>query len=150
MAQLSYRIPSHSRLRDYASKVDYCDSLSEYKQTTEDIITITKSLFQLPGWAFVLLRIRNALVKPLGLKTTKDEDLNPGNDLPFPELASFSNELIMHATDKHLNFWLSVLKTETSIIITTAIEYKILFGRFYFYLIKPFHILIIKSILKRF
>jgi len=149
MTQLAYNIPTHSRLSEYVSKVDYCDSLSEYKQTTEDITTITKRLFQLPSWAIILFRIRNVLVKPLGLKLSQDEDLNPGNGLPFPELACFENELIMHATDKHLKFWLSVLKTETSVIVTTALEYKMRLGKFYFFLIKPFHILIIKSMLSR-
>jgi len=149
MAQLSYRIPTHSCLRDYAYKVDYCDSISEYKQTTDDITTLTKKLFQLPGWVLVLFQLRNVLVKPFGLRKSKDVTLIPENGLPFPELASFSDELIMHATDKHLNFLLSVLKTKTSVEVTTVLEYKMWLGRAYFFLIKPLHILIIKSMLSR-
>ncbi len=146
---LAPSIPMHSMLHQHVESFDYCDSISREIQSSDDIRMIVKNLFKIPGWAKILFLIRNILVKPFGLKTSKDKNLNTTKDMPFPELATYPNELIMHATDKHLKFWLSVLKTETSVIVTTALEYKMRLGKFYFFLIKPFHILIIKSMLSR-
>jgi len=137
--------PEESGLVQHASQYDYCDVLSRSITSSEEIKTITQKLFELPGWVYGLLKLRNILVKPFGLATeSKGQD-----GLPFPPIVTADNEIIMFDEDKHLKFWMSILKTERGVSVTTLVSFKITFGKVYFYLIQPFHVLIIKAMLRR-
>ena len=55
----------------------------------------------LPGWANALMRLRNWIVRPLGLKT---EVSDTGDKAIFPVTYEDADELILGADDSHLNF----------------------------------------------
>ena len=143
--KLSRKVSSVSILPKYVGNYDYCDRLIRPKTTMDDIETIAKALFVMPKWANTLLYIRNFVVKPFGLYTSDQRF----NGLPFPELASTHNEILLHYKDKHLNAWISVLRTDETVEFTTVVCYNMLLGKIYFNLIKAFHILLIKKILQR-
>lgn len=126
---------------------DYTDSFSR-------IITCERAMMpeefrnlaftQLPTWVDWLMKLRNAIVKPLGLDTNGK----------FTDMicASSSNEDIYGMPDKHLDFHVSIWCGEykegkQELRITTVVKYNNWFGRIYFFIIKPFHTVIIRSIL---
>lgn len=128
---------------------DYIDSFSKEVETKESITPdafFDMAFNQFPAWIDWLLKLRNAIVKPLGLDTTSrfSDSICERND----------NEIIWGMPDKHLNFHVSMWCGEyrdgkQELRITTVVKYNNWLGRAYFFVIRPFHRLIIKSILKR-
>jgi Protein of unknown function (DUF2867) len=70
----------------------------------------------------------------------------------FAVQAIFANELILGLDDKHLNFRVSVLRSAQDgiekVTVSTVVELNNLLGRAYLFVIKPFHKLIVRSILQ--
>lgn len=107
---------------------------------------LAKMFFALPPWVAALMKLRNALMKPLGLKGEKSlgEYLLTESD----SVATVSKK------DRHLNL-LVVFKSEENndrnqkISFSTNVCFNNGMGRFYFALIKPFHTFICKKMLKR-
>ena len=128
---------------------DYCDAYSreiecERAITVDDFLDITFN--QLPKWVSYLLKLRNALVKPLGLDTS--------SRLEKIICERNQNEIVFGMPDKHLTFHASLWcspqeKGRQTLKITTIVTYNNRLGRFYFFIVKPFHKVIISSLLKR-
>jgi hypothetical protein len=110
----------------------------------------------------VLLVIRNVLVKPFGLQTGNVYESHPKKQIREPEIgdriAVFTvldkseNETLLFYDDKHLDAWFSFLLTgnqKRTLRFTTLVYYKNFLGRAYFFVIRPFHILIVKSLARR-
>lgn len=136
-------------LIDRYSPFDYRDSFSRVlsgakKITPDDFLNIV--FVQLPNWIEWLLELRNRLVKPLGLKTEgRLVDLVRDRD---------ENEIVIGDKDKHLTYYCSLWSGtkrdgEQELRITTVVKYNNLGGRLYFFLICPFHKIIISYMLKR-
>lgn len=112
---------------------------------------------QSPAWVSALMRLRNWLVKPFGIKVDAPdvtefrriiENFDPG-DLDKPD-----NEAILTMDDKHLKFYVSAIvnvlpdhKKEVS--VSTLVQFHNNSGRIYFFFIRPFHKLIVPATLKR-
>lgn len=128
---------------------DYKDCYRE-KVTDKPHITV-KQLFdsmflQYPKWVSWLLKLRDFIVKPLGVKASKS----------FEELIMEQNshEIILGTEDKHLTFYVSVSCFETKCNeriagITTLVKYNNFLGRVYFVAIWIFHKFIVHRLLKR-
>jgi hypothetical protein len=113
------------------------------------------------SWIVSLMRIRNVLVKPFGLKTDVDNYkpnapkeiiLSIGSRIVFFEvLEKINNEVVLFGSDKHLDFWLSVILRSSfnqyELYITTSVRFNNRLGKTYFFLIRPFHKLIVRTIL---
>jgi hypothetical protein len=145
-----HSIPQGSNLKEYVSFFHYCDSFSGALITSESIEKITIDIFCITSWIEYLLRIRNFIVKPFGLYTPPQKKQEKERKLPFKEFGHHGPELIMGETDKHLDFWVSVLKEPECIVVTTVVKFHHVFGRLYFLPVKPFHKLIVRQLLKRF
>ena len=132
-------MPENSLITKDFKQVDYYDTYRIIKSTNNTAEEIANNIFQLPNWAKLLLSIRNFAVKFLGLKKGK-----------FAVIEKNKNEIVMGDNDKHLNFRVSVLidKANSFIYLTTLVSYNNILGRIYFFLIKPFHKMICKAILK--
>lgn len=90
----------------------------------------------LPGWAAALLSLRNALVRPFGLKTGEP-------DQPiFPTCQESESEILLGTDDKHLNFRIGVIRQGDRLYMSTWVHPHNLWGRAYLRLVMPFHILI--------
>ena len=132
----------------YKRQVDYIDSFSKVMVTgqaltPEDFRNLAFSRF--PKWIGWLMNFRNAIVKPLGLDTaTRFTDMVLDKNL---------HEEILGMPDKHLDFHVSMWCGEyhegkQELRITTVVKYNNWLGRAYFFIIRPFHGIIVKSILK--
>ncbi len=150
LIEKKYSIPQSSYLKEYISFFHYCDSFSGSLTTPASIENITIDIFNITPWVENLLRIRNFLVKPFGLHVPPKKKQEKEKKLPFKEFGHHGNELIMGETDKHLDFWVSVLKGPECIVVTTVVKFHNVFGRLYFLPVKPFHKLIVRRLLKRF
>ncbi|GAA4307627.1 hypothetical protein GCM10023183_23650 [Nibribacter koreensis] len=113
-----------------------------------------------------LFALRNKVVKLFGLKTSgevldrqklvENSTFEPGQQLGlFKVYDKTENELVVGQDDKHLDFRVSLLvdslldgTSQKHLTITTAVTFHNRFGRFYFFLVKPFHKWIVPGMLK--
>lgn len=141
-------MPTNSLIEKFLP-ANYVDSYSRII-TSENAITPDEfrnlAFNQLPQWIDWLMKLRNTIVKPLGLDT----------DSRFTDMicASNPNEEVFGMPDKHLDFHVSMWCGEykdgkQELRITTVVKYNNWFGRLYFFVIRPFHGIIIKSILNK-
>ena len=146
---LKSNIPQNSIITTNFGKIDYCDSYQITKATNETIEQITENLFKLPKWAVWLMNLRNSLMKPFGLQVDESNKNELGGY--FTIIEKSENEIVMEQNDKHLNFRTSVFidKEFSHIYLTTIVRYNNFGGKLYFFPVKPFHKMIIKSSLKR-
>ncbi len=141
-------LPINSRLRDDGQQFHYVDSctvpLQHSDATAHDAVT---AFFQSsPKWLNALFKLRNKIVGALGLKTgTADlAELRPpyriGQKFGLFKLISLSQtEAIMGEDDRHLNFRTSFIVAAPTLVISTAVLFHNRWGRLYFFIIKPFH-----------
>jgi hypothetical protein len=104
-------------------------------------------------WIRVLLKLRNGLVSPLGLKAG-DLTMTAGPTAIgiFPLLEQSPRQIVMGLNDRHLDFRLRVdvidlAGNRQSVTATTAVKTHNLFGRAYLATILPFHRVIVRSML---
>jgi hypothetical protein len=146
-------------LKDFG-KIDYCDSYQTEIITKESIDEITARIFTIPEWVKFLMRIRNSIVSTFGLKTGDKNYVQKADKYPVSSKAIFftvtdrnENEIVMAENDRHLNFRVSVMmirnKSATTVYLTTIVKFNNLFGNIYFFPVKPFHRIIIQSLLRR-
>lgn len=97
----------------------------------------------LPGWAAALLRLRNTLVRPFGLKTGEP-------DRPiFPTCHETADEIILGTDDRHLDFRIGIYRQDGRLFMSTWVHPHNLWGRAYLRLVMPFHILISRGAVAR-
>lgn len=139
--------PTNSLIEKYLP-ADYVDSYSR-EIVCDKVITPDKfrnlAFNQPPKWINWLMSLRNAIVKPLGLDTKSR----------FTDIVSDKNEHeeIFGMPDSHLDFHVSMWcgeykERKQELRITTVVKYNNWFGRAYFFMIRPFHGIIVSSLLK--
>lgn len=97
----------------------------------------------LPGWAGALLKLRNTIVRPFGLKTGEA-------DTPiFPTCLETETELVLGTDDRHLDFRIGLIRAEGRIYMSTWVHPHNAWGRAYLRLVMPFHILISRGAVAR-
>lgn len=127
---------------------NYIDSFAKEVVTQENITPdafFDMAFNRFPIWIDWLLKLRNKLVKPLGLDTT--------SRFSDSVCEKSADEIIWGMPDKHLNFHVSMWCGEykdgkQELQITTVVKYNNWLGRVYFFIIRPFHRIIISSLLK--
>ena len=128
---------------------DYQDSF-RVEISTEEAITpeefLDMAFNQSPGWVNWLFKLRDVLVKPLGLDS--------GPRLIDSIQEKDANEIIFGIPDKHLTFhaslWCGKWEAGRQILeITTVVKYNNWLGRCYFFVVEPFHRILMKATLKR-
>jgi hypothetical protein len=153
-------IINHCKNPDYFDSFSYT-FISKKKIELEDVIRLI--IFEDPAWIRFLFKLRNILVKPFKLKTgslNKNQEenklkisLETGKNISlFTIINQNDEEILLELTDSHLDAWLSNqiirINEQTTISLSTAVKFNNLIGKAYFFIIKPFHKLIIKSKLK--
>ncbi len=158
-------IPRSDKIFVSFGKVNYedCFCLSFETKTIFDVdFIIFKIIKTLPNWVKFLLYLRNKIASIFGLKTGKigdfydnSEKLNFKQGQSIGDLSVILKEkyhLITELKDKHLDFRVSILIREegtTKVFFSTIVKFNNIFGKMYFFLITPFHRLIIPNTLKR-
>lgn len=162
-------IPRQSILKDKESSFGYIDSFQSSfsgKGTENDIIPVAE-LFSSSGpkWANSLLKIRDLIVKPFGLKTSEQIAKSPqqpdhmryevgSQHGIFKLLYKSENEVVLGQEDTHLDVKVSLLlepsinESNKTLSITTAVKFNNFFGKLYFLPVKPIHKLIVRKSLE--
>ncbi len=151
-------IPDSSNVVQGFGPVSYADTFRLSHPLNGTIDQIVTDIFTVPDWVNGLMRVRNTIVRPFGLKTGDEAEFKSA---PYYHVGSRAvyytvierkeNEIIMEENDKHLKFRISVLTDykESNIYLTTLVHFNNLFGRLYFFIVKPFHKMIVRSVLQR-
>ena len=131
---------------------DYFDTISNTICNKDELTPsqlIEKVFVDYPWWVNMLMKLRNQLVKPLGLKKGEMKDYI--SDM----IKSHSDrEIVLGMADKHLDFyvefWCSPKENNVqNIAVTTIVKYNNRIGRIYFFFVKPFHKIIVNSIVRK-
>jgi len=148
----------------------YVDSFEGNLTTRHQNLAITevgKAFFNSgPKWIEKLFSLRNNIVKRLGLKTPaantdKQAQLAQFNCEAGERLGLFEvfyrdeKEVVLGEDDKHLNFRVSLflddagtVSSQKLLTITTTVQFHNRWGRLYFLPVKPFHRLIVPTMLR--
>lgn len=163
-------LPAQSRLTIYPKKYDYIDIYQGFINDPKNRFTavdVGKAFFSSgPKWIEKLFTVRNKIVSIFGLKTSgnisdRQKQLDNFHCEKGEQLGLFKvfdrteNEVILGEDDKHLNFRVSLLLDEAQIgssqralTISTTVEFNNSWGKLYFLPVRPFHKLIVPSMLK--
>lgn len=154
-------VPSQSILLE-KSAYDYVDSYKDDLALDVTPTEVTKAFFtSSPKWVEHLFHLRNTLVGVLGLKTPDDNQdsqkalenfrCEVGDQVGFFKVfKKTENEIILGANDSHLDFRVSILNDSNNkdLYFSTTVTYHNRLGRLYFWFVKPFHKLIVPSMLE--
>ncbi len=156
-------LPEGSRLAPRYGGADLADAyaIGLPSGAGRDVETISRLVLgQSPRWLRSLMRLRDVLVTPLGIRTSRQ--LRAASEVEgarhiglFRILSVDLDELIVGQDDKHLGFHVSVLirpsETEAvdEVVATTVVDCHNLLGRTYLLVISSFHRLIVRANLQR-
>lgn len=162
-------LPVDSILMSGENQYDYIDSYQGFFRNKKNITSteIGKAFFMSgPKWIEKLFDFRNKIVGFFGLKISgkisqrqhmlDNFKAEKGEQIGlFKVFDKTENEIILGEDDKHLNFRVSLLlekqdseEKKNKIIISTTVKFNNSFGRLYFLPVKPFHKLIVPTMLK--
>lgn len=116
----------------------------------------TLTLGNPPAWQKALIVVRDAMVTPVGIKTSgtvrASRDINEGVDV-FPVQWEGRDEIVLGADDPPLDVRLSLLRrlspTGTLLIATTVVHSHNALGFTYLNAIRPFDHLLVRGSLAR-
>lgn len=103
----------------------------------------------LPAWGKALLGLRNALVRPFGLKTGAAEGKVAEGSPIFPVCLETEDELVLGTDDKHLNFRIGLIRQDGRVYMSTWVHPHNRWGRTYLTAVMPFNILISRGAVAR-
>jgi hypothetical protein len=155
-------LPAGTLIAQAFPRLDYADAYRiRLRNGPHEVTKVTQAaLRSAPRWAQWLMRLRDRLVGPLGLKTvphsTHDFDnviLEPGHTIGlFKVLARSDDELLLGEDDLHLDFRLSVLVRSDGhanwAIASTIVRFNNWLGRGYFLPVRPLHRIIVPAMLR--
>ncbi|MBO9727069.1 MAG: DUF2867 domain-containing protein [Chitinophaga sp.] len=162
MTRLKPTLPDNSLLYKQSATIHYQDTFATTIAATPPVtITQTGIAFATTAPRFVsrMMKLRDQIVGIFGLKTSQNlpgnrpSSLNCGDQLGiFKILEKNDQEVILGENDKHLDFRVSLYlqqqPTQQQLICTTVVHYHNLWGRIYFFFVKPFHKLLVPTMLK--
>lgn len=136
-----------------------CTFRSKRKVSADDIMVEFWTVP--PKWVMAMFKLRNILVKPFGIQGDDQGDrrelekaIRTGGTYHFMSIPAKSDiETILCADDKHLVMYLSVKIEELNesdkvVTVSTLVKFHNSVGRIYFFIIYPFHCIIVNSMLK--
>ena len=152
--------PAESRLASRYAGANLVDAyaIALPAAATNDIKQLSRAVLGRPaGWTRALMRIRDTVMAPLGVKTSAAIARDgPGERIDFfPVLDQSTRELVVGEDDRHLDFRTSTLIRDAAngegreLVATTVVHCHNLLGRAYLAAITPFHRVIVKSCLTR-
>jgi hypothetical protein len=147
----------NAELRNLLPGADFADA---YSRTVEDptldaISAARRAIEQQPGWVRALMRLRDAIVRPLGLRTADDPSLARLERIGlFPVIGSTPKRVVLGFNDSHLDFRLvidvaTLGELRRQVIVTTLVQTHNWLGRIYLAMVMPFHRRIVPAMLAR-
>ena len=158
-------LPEATSIRSTYASTDLADAyairLTAHASTDPEQLARFIFLHQ-AHWVGQLMRVRDAIVGRLGLKTAQQLQNAPdvargGRIHIFKIYAKTAHEIVLGEDDSHLDFRLSVLVEPANgaaggtprLILSTVVHCHNRVGRAYIALIAPFHRAVIQSALRR-
>lgn len=150
-------LPNNSNVNNFISKIDFMDSYKIELLKDEDIKEIYLKLFLTDSKLInFLMAFRNKIMSLFGFKTEINylnniKNIQVGSKIGFFTIYYIDEyEIIVGEKDKHLNFCISFYKKDTSLILSTLVQYNNFFGKVYMNIVKPFHKFVVKKMLKKY
>ncbi len=149
-------LPTTSLLAATSSSFSYCDSVRQPVPQTVNSEALLHAFFQAtPSWIERLMRWRDRLVAPFGLKTA-----GPATRLPshfqvgqrlgiFRVLQLTAHEAVLGEDDRHLDFRISLLWQDGELAVSTLVRPHNRAGRLYLACVLPWHHLISATVTRR-
>lgn len=142
-------------------RVDYADAYATEIPAISSARSLAEAVFATaPRRIAALLALRNAIVQPFGLVATKSAlgraafAVNPiGERIGFfPVFAATPEEVLLGLDDRHLDFRISVRVIHNGSahlgVVATLVRFHGWLGRWYFFLVRPAHRLIVPVMLR--
>lgn len=152
-------LPPASRLSPSYGRADFADAFSVALPDAAcgDAEALALHVFtKQPAWIALLLRCRDTLVQPFGLKRAVDLEADGDDRISlFRVFERHADEIVLGEDDSHLDFRVSVLVQPSShgrprrLTVTTLVFYRRALGRAYIALIAPFHRAVVRASLQR-
>ncbi len=129
-----------------------------FSVTTRQTVTAREAaermLGRSPWWVEALMKLRDAVVTPLGLKTAKSARHDKIEKVGFfPLLSETPQRLVAGFNDSHLDFRVVIDVAPAGngqrVTATTIVLMHNWIGRTYFAIIKPIHRMVVRSMLKQ-
>lgn len=108
-----------------------------------------------PRWLAALTGLRDAIVRPLGLRTSGDARFACQERIDFfPVLSSTPERVVLGLDDRHLDFRLVIDVTaldarRRKVVVSTLVQTHNRLGRLYLAMVAPFHRRIVPTMLAR-
>ncbi|QYA13186.1 DUF2867 domain-containing protein [Rhizobium sp. AB2/73] len=153
--------PAQSSIAGWYRGADLVDSFAPTfgAGISRDPEAVAHAILGRPAWwVHGFLATRDMTVARFGLKTTDELQRNARENESiafFPVLSRSENELVLGVDDRHLGFRASILlgalndEGAFEVVVTTVVHRHNTFGRAFLNLIRPFHVLVIRSSLRR-
>lgn len=112
-----------------------------------------RTVGSMPAWARHLLRLRNIIVTPLGLKPDGLNEAVSAEEMIdiFPILTETKDRIVLGLDDRHLDFRIVIERWHSEagdrVRVTTLVRRHNAFGRLYLAAITPFHKMIVAAVL---
>ncbi len=124
-------------------------------QRLDAMTAARRAIDRAPAWINRLLRLRNILMQPFGLKPgvkTKPGDVSVERIGIFPVISKSPRRIVLGLDDKHLDFRLLVDVKDIgdgrqTITASTLVKTHNALGRLYLSVVKPFHRIIVRAML---
>lgn len=152
--------PAESRLAPLYPGADLADAFAVGlpEAATGDIGRLAEVVLGRPSTSFrALLALRDLLVAPLGLRTSREARRRaPGERriFIFRVLEQDGRELIVGSEDRHRLFRMTVLVRaagmgDRELVVGSVVRCRDRLGRVYLAVIRPFHVLVVRGFLSR-
>lgn len=159
-------VPADSKVARFYAATDLADAFEIRlpPDAAPDAETLGRFMLdQQASWVHGLMRVRDAMVAGLGLKTASQlQAAGVVPDAPprvgiFRLYESSPHELLLGEDDRHLDFRVSVLRRRRAdgdtpvdtLTVSTVVDCHNRVGRTYIALIAPFHRAVVRSMLRR-
>jgi hypothetical protein len=146
-------LPQDTKVFNFIENIDYTDTFSTELRQDSDIKDLYLRLVNTKSKTIdFLMSLRNKIMSIFGAKTVINEtkgDFAVGNNVGLFKIYYIDEkEIISGLKDSHLDFCISFYKIDNKVLLSTLVKYNNTFGRVYMNIIKPFHKLIVKNMLK--
>ena len=149
-------LPERTLVSAAFQRIDFGDAFSAQlpERGPRDVDAFAHALLtRVPRWIDGLLRVRDAVVGLVGLKTDGARNVparfEPGRAVGLFEVFARNDEEILFGTDDaHLDFRLSCLARDGKATLTTVVRFHGVRGRAYFAVVRPFHERIVPAMLR--
>jgi hypothetical protein len=136
-------------------KADFIDAFELVVATKVSGADFTRHILTtVPLWVDKLLELRNAIMKPFGLKASPHDVLNGIEKFGmFPVISRDQTRTVLGFDDKHLDFRIILdvvpqSASETKLTLSTAVRTHNILGRAYLAIVMPFHKIIVPTMLR--